>query len=156
MASRPSSHQPVPVVSAEARTDALRRARALRIAGHRNDCRYQEFTMAALLERVVAIPCHPLTRRDGTVLVGRILDGLADREWEVWVEPHDRLLSMRPIPPLKPEIPAVTRRPDGRYYDGMRRKWVMPGEEPPGIFATPLVPGVPAPTSDETKPRPAT
>ncbi len=145
-----------PIVTPETRADALNRARTLFIAAHRTDARFDHVTTTSMLEQVVAIASVPKTGRDGCTLAGKILDALTDREWEVWVEPYDRLLSLRPLPPLKPDIPEVARRADGRYYDGMRRKWVLPGEEPPGIFGGPSVPETSAGDPDETdSPQPA-
>ncbi len=108
---------------------AMGRAVAYRVAGYRGDERYDRYTLAALKERVVAVPCQPRPRRDGWWAIGTILDDLAGLEWRVWMHPQDRTVRMAPhrIPEL--EIPTPTRRPDGRYYDGARRRWVDPAAE---------------------------
>ncbi len=113
---------------------ALRRAVAVRIAGYRQDQRYAEYSVAALRERVVAMPGQPRSRPGGWWCAGSLLDDLGGAEWRVWVHPERRVLRMskRELPVA--EIPVPAKHPDGRYYDGARRRWIMPdgGEIPAG------------------------
>lgn len=108
---------------------AMRRAVAYRVAGYRGDERYDRYTLAALKEQVVGLPGRPRRRRDGWWAIGQILDDLAGLEWRVWMHPQRRTLRMAPHRIPEPEIPTPTRRPDGRYYDGARRRWVAPAAD---------------------------
>ena len=110
----------------------MREAVAVRVAGYRCDERYDRFTLAALMERVVGLPARPQPRRDGWWAIGRIMDDVADLEWRVWMHPERRRLKMAPRRIAEPEIPTPMRRPDGRYYDGARRRWVGPTDEAAG------------------------
>ena len=128
----------------------MRRAVAYRVAGYRGDERYDRYTLAALKERVVAVPSLPRSRRDGWWAIGTILDDLAGLEWRVWMHPRDRTLRMAPHRIPEPEIPAPTRRPDGRYYDGARRRWVDPVAE--AASADVLARAMASPPSEATAP----
>jgi hypothetical protein len=107
----------------------MRRAVAVRVAGYRGDERYDHYTLAALQEQVVGMPGRPLPRRNGWWAIGTILDDLAGLEWRVWMHPRRRTLRMAPHRLPEPEIPTPTRRPDDRYYDGARRRWIDPAAD---------------------------
>lgn len=111
---------------------ALRRAVAVRIAGYRQDERYAGYSVAALCERVVAMPSPPRSRPGGWWCAGALLDDLGGVEWRVWVHPDRRVLRMSKRELPEPRIPIPARYPDGRYYDGARRRWLLPdGDEVP-------------------------
>ena len=117
--------EPPPAQTHAALERAARHRRA-RAVDHPGPTRFSE---AALRERVVALPCRPRPATDGWWLVGRVLDGVADNEFLVWLHaPSDRVrLKERIVPP--PDTAPPPRRPDGRYYDGARRRWIVPGAE---------------------------
>ena len=104
---------------------ALRTVFERHLARCAQDRRYAGLTAAALRERVVAIAGQP-ARRGPWWAVGRISDDVAGEEWTVWIEPDRRVARLilgRPVPPA---IPEPLRHADGRFYDGMRRRWVLP------------------------------
>lgn len=116
---------------------ALRRAAAVRIAGYRQDERYAGYSVAALRERVVAMPGLPRSRPGGWWCAGALLDDLGGVEWRVWVHPERRVLRMAKHELPVARIPVPARHPDGRYYDGARRRWLLPdGGEVPAVDAS--------------------
>lgn len=123
---------PVPPVApspppADLLARALRRAAAVRIAGYRQDERYAQYSVAALRERVVAMPGQPRARPGGWWCAGVLFDDLGGTEWRVWVHPERRVLRLRPREMPEARIPVPARHPDGRYFDGARRRWLLPG-----------------------------
>ena len=120
MAASPPS--PADAAAAVVRAVAYRR----RLARADPDCRH--LTDAAIQERIVGLTAHARPLRDGWWLAGRVLDGVADAEYLVWLEPASgrvRAAKRRPLPETAPPRPRL----DGRYYDGMRRRWVDPAVE---------------------------
>lgn len=116
---------------------ALRAAVAVRIAGYRQDERYTHYTLAALRERVVALPVPPRLRPDGWWSAGRLLDDLGGVEVRVWMHPERRRLRMRAHRLPEPGIPEPARHPDGRFYDGASRRWMLPdGREAASVDAS--------------------
>ncbi len=104
---------------------AVVRAVAYRRRLARADPAHLHLTDAAIEERIVGLTAHARPLRDGWWLTGRVLDGVADAEFLVWLEPASgrvRAARRRPLPEATPPRP----RPDGRYYDGTRRRWVEP------------------------------
>jgi hypothetical protein len=104
---------------------ALRIALERRLAATSGDRRYDGLSAAALRERVVVIPELP-ERRGRWWRIGGIVDDVAGQEWAVWIEPARRVLRLIPVLQPRPDTTAPLRHPDGRYYDGMRRRWVLP------------------------------
>lgn len=129
-ASSPSPAPPAATPPADVLAGALRHAAAVRIAAYRQDERYAHYTLAALRERVVTVPLPPRPHGGGWWSAGRLLDDLGGAEWRVWVHPERRRLRLIPRPVLEPRIPVPARHPDGRYYDGARRRWLLPNGEP--------------------------
>lgn len=111
--------------SAEAVEQAFRRALERRIDAHRTNGRFAHYSPAALTEQVVGLPAPP-ERRGRWWSIGWIQDGLTGNDWRVWMDPESRRLRMVVRRPSRPQAPPPARRPDGRYYDGMRRRWLMP------------------------------
>lgn len=114
-----------PVPPAELVAEAFRRALERRIEAHRSSSRHRHYSAAALSEQVVALPAPP-ERRGRWWAIGWIQDGITGNDWRVWMDPETRLLRMVVRRPPRPDAPPPARRPDGRYYDGMRRRWLMP------------------------------
>jgi hypothetical protein len=108
---RPSGAE---AASAVARSTAARRHQL------RSDQRYKEFTEAALAERVVGLPVGPEPGRGGWWLVGRVVDGIAETELEVWCEPVARRIGLR-----EREWGAFPAPQEERImFDGERRCWI--------------------------------
>ncbi|MCC6312830.1 MAG: hypothetical protein IT337_02365 [Thermomicrobiales bacterium] len=122
MADRPSG-----TLIAAAMRCALARRRALST----NDPRFAAVSAAAIAERVTGVVVPVRQGHDGWWRIGAIVDDLAEGEWAVWVDPRRRRLRLvrTPAPPVE-EI-APTPRPDGRYFDGFRRRWVQAGAATP-------------------------
>ena len=110
---------------AEVVDEAFRRALERRIDVHRSDDRFRHFSPAALSEQVVGLPSPP-ERRGRWWAIGWVQDGITGNEWRVWIDPETRVLRMVIRRPARLQAPPPVRRPDGRYYDGMRRRWLMP------------------------------
>lgn len=113
------------VPSAEEVEEAFRRALERRIDAHRSSGRFASHSPSALREQVVGLPAPP-ERRGRWWAIGWIQDGLTGDDWRVWMDPESRRLRMVVRRPPRPQSPPPARRPDGRYYDGMRRRWLMP------------------------------
>jgi hypothetical protein len=101
---------------------AASRAAGARRTRHRSDPRFAHYTDSALTERVFALPVLPERRRGGWWLVARVVDELADAEFDVMLIPGGRRLGLsrveRPagMEALPPETSII--------YDGCRRRWV--------------------------------
>jgi hypothetical protein len=63
---------------------AVERATAARRHRSRNVPRYEGFTQAALAGRVVGVPVGREPGCGGWWLVGRVVDGIAEMELEIW------------------------------------------------------------------------
>jgi hypothetical protein len=99
---------------------AVERATAARRHQLRNDPRYGGFTQAALAERVVGLPVGPEPGHGGWWLVGRVVDGIAETELEVWCEPAARRIGLR-----EREWGTFPAPRDERIvFDGERRCWI--------------------------------
>jgi hypothetical protein len=86
----------------------------------RNDPRYEGFTDAALTERVVGLLVGPVPGRGGWWRVGRVVDGIAGTELEVWCKPAARRIGLR-----EREWGAFPAPRDERLvFDGERRYWI--------------------------------
>ena len=104
---------------------AFRAALSWRLRDCAGDGRYALLSEAALRERVVILPGQPSCRA-GWWSVGALIDDVAHAEWTVWMHPERRVLRLLPRRPPEPAIPPRMTRADGRYYEGMRRRWLLP------------------------------
>ncbi len=118
---------------------AFRAALRWRLQGCSGDGRYALLSSAAIRERVVIVPGLPY-RRAGWWAIGALVDDVAPAEWTIWMHPERRVLRLLPRPTPSPAIPEQTRRPDGRFYDGMRRRWLLPNGSLAGDGTDPMVP----------------
>jgi hypothetical protein len=71
------------IASVVARAAAARRHR------HRANPRHYLLTNAAIADLVTGFACQPRQAKNGWWLVGHVLDGIADAEFEVWYIPGD-------------------------------------------------------------------
>ncbi|MGI9253032.1 MAG: hypothetical protein ACR2J8_04745, partial [Thermomicrobiales bacterium] len=71
------------------------------------------------------IPGQP-ARRGQWWSVGVLADDVAGEEWTLWLNPERRVVRPLPRPAPQPAIPERRVHPDGRFYDGMRRRWLLP------------------------------
>src|SRR5262245_17120235 len=101
-----------PPVDKQAIAAIVARATAWRRTKHQRDPEYATWSQVAFVERVTGVPREPRPLADGWWVVGRVVDEIAEQEFEVLVNPDETRIRLRavivrdPNPPRPSPVPV--------------------------------------------------